>query len=426
MKSLAGIFILLVLIPALTLAAEPQVSGTTIIRFEERSLPGFDKQRLIPATQFIGIETDNIGAENLSLHLYGWGRLDLADKSGAERTTDGDLGYGYLQYRLPKANGLLKAGRFSIFEGVANEQIDGVAASVALAKGLGLSLYGGVPSSLDRSDSNQGDYIFGGRISYRYAGRFELGASALRENGLLNGTSLANKDYRQLVGGDLWASPISFIELNARVSYNTVTSGLAEQNWVLALKPFKQLTMSGEYRENRLKDYFSASNFRSLFNPDITDTVKLYGGSITWLIAKPVELTSTFQRISRDIRGDADRYGAELRLAFLENKLRPGASYFRVKGATGNTSYHETRGYILYDVSRYFTSLDAIAHIYDEKIYNKKNAFETIVSLGYRFMPNLSLSGDLSYGRNPQFDDELKGLVRLIYNYSLVRKGASK
>jgi hypothetical protein len=425
MRKLAGVLLMLSLFPAAAQAAEPLINSTTIVRFEERSIPGFEKQRIVPATQFVGIDTDNIGATDLSLHLYGWGRVDLADRSTSEGTTDGDLGYGYLKYRFNKGNGTIKAGRFSIFEGVANENIDGMSASLNLARGFAFSLFGGAPSHNEGND-NLGDYIFGGRFSYRYAGRLELGVSALREGGLTNGPTTSPKDYRQLVGADLWASPVSYIDINGRVSYNTATSGLAEHSWLLSLRPHKQVTVAGEYRENRLQDFFSASTLRTLFNPDISDKVRLFGGNITWLPVKMLETTLTYQRIKRDTLGNADRYGAELRMNFLENKLRPGASYFRVKGDTRSRSYHEVRGYILYDPAKLVTSLDAIAHIYDEKIYNKKNAYEIAASLGYRFLKNLLLSADMSYGENPQYKDEVKGLLRLTYNYTLARKGAGK
>ncbi|KAF0215676.1 MAG: hypothetical protein FD174_4024, partial [Geobacteraceae bacterium] len=117
MKRIATYVFFLLLLPALAYAVDTEATGTTILRFEERSVPGFEKQKAVPATQFVGVDADKIGGGNLSLHLYGWGRVDLADRSTDEGTTDGNLTYGYLLYRLPKANGQVKAGRFFIYEG---------------------------------------------------------------------------------------------------------------------------------------------------------------------------------------------------------------------------------------------------------------------------------------------------------------------
>ena len=51
---------------------------------------------------------------------------------------------------------------------------------------------------------------------------------------------------------------------------------------------------------------------------------------------------------------------------------------------------------------------------------------EAIVSLGYHITPALALSGDISYGRNPEFTAETKGLIRLTYNMTFADKGGKK
>jgi hypothetical protein len=36
----------------------------------------------------------------------------------------------------------------------------------------------------------------------------------------------------------------------------------------------------------------------------------------------------------------------------------------------------------------------------------------------------LLLSGDISYGQNPEYDTEVKGLIKLVYNFTSAAKGA--
>ena len=225
MKSLAGTIVFLIsMLPALALATDAGINSTTLFRFEERSVPGFDKQRVIPATQFLGADLDGIGDENLSFHFYGWGRLDLGDRSTDGRKTDGDLTYGYLRYHFPKSNGEIKAGRFFIYEGGIAESIDGVSARADLIpayEGLALSLFTGAPVALDRANDNKGDYIAGGRLSYRYASLLELGASIVHEGGMdRNGPNNDLKSFRQTIGGDIWLRPHKMVELNGRTYYN--------------------------------------------------------------------------------------------------------------------------------------------------------------------------------------------------------------
>src|SRR6185369_13651680 len=190
---------LVTLIPSLAGAADLGMSSTTLFRFEQRAFPGFAKVTAAPATEFLRADLEKIGDGNLSLHLYGWERLDLADRSTSEKSNDGDLTYGYLDYRFPTANAQIKAGRFFVNEGVAAEQIDGVSARADLRKGFTLAMFGGAPVKLDRDSKSKGDYIAGGRGSYRLKGLLELGVSGLYEGGVTLNTATNTKDTRQLV-----------------------------------------------------------------------------------------------------------------------------------------------------------------------------------------------------------------------------------
>jgi len=431
----SGYFLLLAfvsLLPSLACAADLGLSSTTLFRFEQRVFPGFSKETVVPATQFLRADLDKIGDGNLSLHIYGWERVDLADRSTNEGPNDGDLVYGYLNYRFPTANAEIKAGRFFIREGVAAEQIDGISARADLRKGFALSLFGGAPVKLDLDTKNKGDYIVGGRGSYRLKGIMELGVSGLHESGVTLNAADNTKDNRQLVGGDIWLSPHRVVELNGHTFYNTATDGIAEHSYLLTVKPSRTYSLSGIYNEQRFSNYFTYSNIRSLFNPDNGGEVKSYGGSIGWIITAPVEITADYRHfkrtslVSTDNNGSSDRYGVDARLTFLDRKLRSGLAYHRSNGASSFNSYNEARGYGLYDSGRYVTSIDAIAQFYKDSIFSRKEAFELIASCGYRILQDLLLSGEISYSRNPQYNEDLRGVLKLTYNYAQTNKGAKK
>lgn len=433
-KSLCYLALAMVALPSFAYAADWGVNSNTLLRFEQRSLPGFPKQTVIPATEFFGADLDKLGDGNLSFHVYGWGRIDLADRSTNEGDTDGDLAYAYLDYRFPKANGDIKAGRFSINEGVANEQIDGISARADLRKGFAVSLFGGRPVRLDWNNRNKGEYIVGGRGSWRWGGILEVGVSGLQEGSAPIALTGGTKDDRQLVGGDIWLSPIRMLELNGHTFYNTSTDGVAEHSYLVAIRPAKMVTVSGAYNEQNFKHYFTYTNLPSLFNPNNNGNLKSFGGGVTVVPVPPVEVTVDYRHYTRtsdvatDNNGSSDRYGGEVRLTFLDKKLRAGGGYHRSDGANSFNSYDEVRGYCLYDPGRYVASLDAIGQFYKNNISSKGEAFEVIASAGYRIFPELLFSGDLSYGQNPQYNDELRGVLRLTYNYNSAStsKGAKK
>jgi hypothetical protein len=433
-KALCYLALTVVTLSSYASADDWSVYSTTLLGIEQRAVPGFADQTMAPAIQFFGADLNKLGDSNISMHMYGWGRVDLADKSTNEGRTDGDLTYAYMDYRFPRANGEIKGGRFFINEGVAIEQIDGVSAKADLNKYFTLSMFGGAPVKLDWTKNNKGDYIAGGRTSYRLAGILELGVSGLYEGEVTLDTATGKKGNRPMVGGDIWFSPHRTVEVAGHTFYNVFTGGVAENSYLLSFKPLKVVTVTGVYNDQRFKDYFTFSNIHSLFNPFNGGETKSYGGGVTFVISRPFEITADYRHYKRisdvntDNNGNSDRYGVEARLTLLDKRLRSGLAYHRSDGASGFNGYDEVRGFCLYEISHYVGSIDAIGQFYRHSIYNRGNAFEVIASAGYHILPELALSGDISYGQNPQFDDDLRGLLRLTYtiNSKTADKGVKK
>jgi hypothetical protein len=417
------------------LSAEISVDATSIVRFEQRDDTGVNKKDIIPATQFLGLDAANLADGNLSLHAYGWGRGDIGDKSFNSDQFAGSLTYGYLQYRLKAANADVRAGRFFVHEGIVNEQIDGASVRTDLPLGFGFSAFGGAnvhtKKLLNENSDGKGEGNFGGRVNYRYKGVLELGASGQYET---NAPTLINYPTvnHRLVGGDVWFSPHKSVELMGHTSYNTVTKGVAEHSYLMNVKPLQHLVLTGEFNEHRERNYlYSWTTFSgSALNP--SERSRSLGGSASYGFSKAVEVAADYKHYTREI-GNADRYGADVKFSLLDNTVRSGLGYhylragkeFAING-TPNASFHELRGYIMHDTKTYFAAVDAIGYIFKEKVYNEKAAWEATISLGYHITPDLAASGDISYGRNPQFTEETKGLVRLTYNMAFDSKGGKK
>lgn len=436
---------LLLAAPAAALA-DTSVTSTTMFRFFQDDRPGFAKKTLAPATQFLGIDADKLGDGNLSLHLYGWGRLDLADKSFNNDQADGSLTYGYLKYRFKPANAQVRAGRFFVNEGIVNEQVDGLSARTDLPLGFGISAFGGATVHtahfVGENTDGKGDAIYGGRINYRYGGMLELGLSGVYETkapnltnpaniALLNGAKLG--DHR-LIGGDIWLSPIRMVEIMGHTSYNTETEGVAEHTYLLNVKPLKDLVLTGEFNEHRERNFFYSSIiFASMLN-NLNEKSRSTGASASYGVFKGVELAADYKHYTRDI-GNADRMGGDLRFTLLNNTVRSGLGYHYLRAGSGfavipsstaSASFQELRGYAMHDTKGYFASVDAIGYFFKQRINNVRSAWEVSTSLGYHLTPALALSGDISYGKNPQFNDDLKGLLRLTYNMNYTGKGDAK
>ena len=448
----------LLLLPVAALA-DTVVNSTTIFRFSKDARMGFASKTMTPFTQFLGIDSDKLGDGNLSVHLYGWGRLDLADKSFNNDQADGSLTYGYLKYSFKHANAQVRGGRFSVNEGMINEMIDGLSIRTDLPLGFGFSTFGGanvhtahIPG--ERTDG-KGDGIFGGRLNYRYAGMLEMGLSGIYESTApaisLNaykrndgspifpltpdGSRAKITDHR-LIGVDAWFSPVQMIEITGHTSYNTETAGVSEHAYLFNLKPFRDLVLTGEFNEYRGHDLFSSSvMFKSLIN-SLNDKSRTTGSSASYSLFKGVELATDYRHYTRDF-GNADRVGGELRFTMQEKNtfrsgigyhhLRAGSNFAVIPSATDSSaSFHDLRGYAMFDTRSCFGSFDAIGYFFEKPINSVSSSWELSTSFGYHLTPALSLSGDLSYGKNPQFIDDLKGLIRLTYNINYSGKGGAK
>ena len=417
-------------------AADISLDSSTLLGIARRDISGAAKETLLPATQFLGLDADKLADGNLSLHFYGWGRADLRDKSYNNDTLNGSLTYGYLQYRFKDANADIRAGRLFVREGIVNEQVDGLSAHSDLPLGFGLSAFGGATVHtthlFGENSDGKGDGIFGGRANYRYKGLLELGASAVYESKATALLNHVNGNHR-LAGGDVWFTPHKMIEVIGHSSYNIETKQMAEHSYLLNVKPIKDLVLSGEFNEQRSLSYLNASAmFTSLpsFNP--SEKSRSLGGSASYQLTKVVGLVADYKHYTRDL-GNADRYGANAKLSFMDNTVRSGIGYHYLRAGRGfaitgtpSASYHELRGYLMRDSKTYFAALDLLGYFFKEKIFNEKTAWEGTASLGYHLTPALALSGDVSYGRNPEFSEEFKGLLRLTYAMTFEGKGGKK
>lgn len=416
-------------------AAEISVDADTIFRVERRDVSGGDKQNLETATQYIGLDAGKLADGNLSLHFYGWGRADLGDKSYNTDKTDSGLTYGYLRYRFNAANADVRAGRFFVREGIVNDQVDGINFHTDLPLGFGISMFGGATvhnDNLSRENSDgKGDYLAGGRFNYRFKGMLELGISTVYEDTAPKLLYHANGNHR-LVGGDIWLNPLTWLEIIGHSSYNTETSEFAEHSYLLNLIPSRQFTISTLFSQNNDQSYYYSWAMASGadINPD--DTTTTIGTTVSYSVNNNVAISGDYKHYDREA-GSANRYGGDLKLKFMGNAVRAGIGYHYLDAGEAfaidnnpSASYQEARVYAMHDTKTYFSAIDLLGYFFKDEIYNEKQAVEAKFSLGYHFTPTLALSGDLSYGKNPQFTDETKGLIRLTYNPVFAGKGDKK
>jgi hypothetical protein len=416
-KVIAALIVSFLLIdPAGLFAAEVHSSSRTYLRFRETA----SGDNLVPLFQYLDFNAENLQDKHISFYAGGWGRVDLGDDSYPGEA-EGDLQYAYLNYRGPTGNSQVNLGRFYVFEGVASEQVDGISLKTDIQGGIGLSVYGGLPVETD-FDNRGSDYVVGGRVSYENIGDsgalFRIGFSALKEDNDSN-------DFREEQGVDVWIRPAVWVEVQGRSSYNSISSGWMEHAYYLTLRPSEKLRVSGEATLTDYEHYFQSptlSVFTALFQ-DPNESVQAFGGAVDYTFSSRVAAGFDLKSFSYDIRGSATYFGGRLTCTGPK-MLGGGLSVHRMDGESDRLSYDQYRIYAYKKYGKIDVTVDFFDIKYDEKISGEDNALSVSLAGGYDISDKVRLGADFEYAQNPFFDEDLRVLIKFLYQFGSIPWGA--
>jgi hypothetical protein len=416
-RLLPAVFAIMLFLPLLFAgtapAADLSLSSKTYLRYYERESPGGNKDTFAPLYQYLSADAANLGGMPVAFHFYGWGRVDLSDPSGSEKTS-GDIGSAYMEYLHPQGNAQAKLGRFFLTEGAAMETIDGVFVKATSPIGLGVSAYGGAPVEQSILNGTRvGSTLYGSRVFFVQAGFVELGASYLRENG----TFQEGKD-RELYGGDLWLRVAPPVELTAQASYNRSVREMASQRYAVRIMPGATFDISAGYESYTYKGLFQSALNPAFVLPvvDINDKVQTIFGIVDWAFVPgwTLEVAAKNIRHEKSDPGDANRGEAGLRYSYNDKKDVAGFSSAFVTADREENEYREYRGFATYSPPKIRLALDALTQQYKKEPIpgNGKNAYQVVASAGYQVLAALQLSGDLTYTQSPNYSKDYAGLLR--------------
>lgn len=405
-------------------AADLAFSSRTYGLLYERDYAGVKKEKYAPLYEYLTMDTADLGGKPLFFHFSGWGRYDLKEDSGGDDAS-GEISSLYLEYLHPEGNAQAKLGRFFLAEGVAMDTLDGAFAKMTTPVGLGISLYAGIPVEYSILDNvERGDSLFGGRVFYALAGVLELGVSYLKEDG-----STGAKD-RELYGGDLWLQVAKGVEINGQAAYNGEANEMASQRYAIRFVPSSTYDITAGY-----ESYTYEGLFRSALNPvflspsaDNTDDVGKIFIIVDWGFAPGWTLEVAGKNIRHESAdpGDANRGEIGLRYGYNGGKDMAGTSIAFTAADRDENEYTEFRAFASYSPDKLRLTLDAIVQYYKESISAKKNAYQVVATAGYRLLDALQLSGNLTYSRDPVYEKDFAGLVRLSYDFGIKTGGTKK
>lgn len=407
------------------MAADYAISGesNTYLRMKT----SVDKRDLYPLYEYLrfSVASKEQDGSTTSLHIGGWGRVDLADKSSRDDYTDGDLQFGYLSFQGAKNNVVVNAGRQLVVEGVATQRLDGLYARSDFARGFAAAAYVGSPV-VSEPNLRADDLVGGARVTHSDKKYYTIGISALAS---FEGGSR----YREEEGVDIWLHPVKQVDITGSSSYNSITKGWMEHAYTASIAPIENLRLYGELSRINYSDYFyrvttSALVFDPLTNGiDPNERLLTLGAGAAYTVLKNITVAADYRHYDYDVARAANYYGGKVSY-WAPESFGAGLSIHRMDSDDARLEYTKYRLYAMQKIGKATLTLDFIDLNYDsEARMNEDRNSVTVVAAGsYELNPALRLGASVDYSNNPFFDDELKGLVKLTYLFDVNRSAEGR
>lgn len=394
--------------------AEFQVESNTLVRYFERDTRKGDDEKVLPVYEYLRVAAGALEDKGLSVHLYGWGRYDLADNGYFQDRSQGELLYGYLQYTRSEANFAARLGRMYIFEGVSNEAVDGVSLRGDLSPAFSLSVYGGLPVALETVDGRSGDRIWGGRLSHHFGHRYDVGLSYKRVDN----------------DGDTQEQALG-VDSSVTLPWPVLLSGFSVRN--LETDQWQEHAYDARVNLGKflLRPYYERFVYSAFFDTgantggpfrflkDSGETVTVLGGDLTWYPKDTIELQLKAKNYDYRQRQDDAWYYAGLATVRLQRFTQVGAELGIMDGDTDETRYSLWRAWFYCDQRPAFFTGDVVYVRYDADILGEDRSLFASLGAGKRFLEDsleVKLSGD--YSADPYFDRDVRGMLAVKYLFS--------
>ena len=397
---------------------QAEISSETLFRAFSRDTDQKNDALVLPGYQYLRMDFGALDQEGLSFHIYGWGRYDFNDEDYYDDNPDGELMYGYLEYNQPDYGINLTLGRQHVMAGIINNSIDGFGIKSALTPYFKFSAYGGSPVGLSSENGRSGDSIWGGRVAAHRGADYEFGLSYKKKNS-------DGEDDEEMAGFDLFANLPYNINFLGFSSYNLDTNGWGEHSYEI-LFDVSDFGFRPFYQRYRYEDFFntkdnSANPFRFLADTD--EILSVLGSDVTWHRFSQVDLGAKVNHFNYDKRDEAAFYFEGNVNWHLNSLTQIGGQLGRMNGDTSETSYLLSRAFFYKNMPSNllrlgFISGDVMYVHYDEQIYGQDYSLWLSLGGGFRFLEDameIKLSGDWS--NDPYFDSDLRGLLKIQYNY---------
>jgi hypothetical protein len=407
----------LTLLATSVVAASFTAESKTTIRSFERTTGVATTTQVLPIYESVILDVEHLGSDYLSLHMFGWGRIDALDSGYYDEQVKGELIYGYLEYADGFQRRSLRVGRQHIFEGVANESIDGLRLTSDLGNQLSMSVFGGLPVGLEETEGRSGDSIWGGRFSHHFGAFSDIGVSYRT---MANDGTTASS----LLGYDSTFFLPMNISLYGTSVRNLETDGWSEHAYGLRVD-MESVSIDANYELFDYADYFDVGPTTVgpfLFLASTDEQLTTIGADLSWSRSENWTFSAGAKGYSYEIK-DSSRYLSASAIWSGENAAQVGGEIGLMQGNAADNEYVMMRMFCYLDeladkVLVDFISGDVLYTLYDQNIYGKDYAYFLSLGSGKTFLnDNLEVALSADYSADPYYDSQFRSMLTTTYRF---------
>ncbi len=341
--------------------------------------------------------------DGIRIVFSGWGGMLWEVPSAVNFS--GDIDIGYAEGSFFRSRLMVRLGRQLIVGGAArNAQIDGLDVSARLYRGLAVSGYVGVPVT-PRFGIHRGDFIFGGRVYYRYSYDTELGVSF---NEILNAGQVARQD----LAIDARYVPYRTVAISAYALLAVSEARLAEADVTITWLPRLYAQVALDYRRTAPDLFLPLTSVFAVFAQETRDEAG------AWLYLRPLKRLRFYgdYHVVVQEEGVGQRAGGKLSVLLGRHDHTTLNAEVRLLKLP-STGYVQGRLYSIHHLSPAFlATLGLDTYFLDHPINGQGYSFTANSSIGYDFGKGFRLVVSGMADVTPFVERRFEFVTRLAYN----------
>ena len=406
----AAVACLAVLVGTAGLARAETVTGsaTTIISGQRDPRDG-TVHTVVPFLELVSLRASEIRnplLDDTEIVVSGWGEAVAGDPRDGKSAL-GDVDVAYLQGSTWQQRATLRLGRQFVFPGTAaNVQLDGLAPSLRLGAGFGVSGFVGVPVT-PRFGYSRGQFATGARASWSHSYESQVGVSILE----ILGTG--QHVFRRDAGVDAHYRLLDSLALSGLARWSIPEARMAEADAAVNWRPCRYLDVTGDYRRTAPDLFLPRYSLFAVFAQETRDE---FGGFVSlrpWL--RRLDLQGDFHEVHdasgwgwntggkatlRFGSGGGTRFGVESRRLKI-----PGGGYLMGRAfgwQTITTKIRVVADFDVYDLDQPLNGQDRSFFGSGSLVYDVAPAWRAVLT----GMDNVT----------PYATHQIQGLLKIIYD----------